>query len=126
MSEKKEPTQKTPMRTYTPDQKAEVIAALASGMTQRQAAKVFNMPAGTVAVWRAGAKSIMLVQDYREVVLASAKQYAAIAWRALNVQAELLSDRQYLTEHGGEVFGLASAHRVVAETLGRILAAVGE
>ncbi len=110
-------------RSYTPEQKAQLIAALAAGMTQRQVAAQFGVPVGSVAVFAAAAREVALMQDYRDVTQAHIRAAAEQSWRTLDVQLRLLGDRDYLTLHGGEVFSLASAYRVVAETLGRFLLA---
>lgn len=105
--------------------KPEIIAALAAGETQRAVADRLKLSRGTVAVYSAAAKSVILMQDYREVILRDAKAHLVKAWAAADNLAGLLGDREYVAAHQSEVFGMGSAYRVVVETLGKLLIAVG-
>ncbi len=115
-----------PRRSYSPAQRADVAARFAAGQTLAQVVKETGYPFGTVALMKAATRSLDIIQPYRQQVLADAKIYASQAWRTLDTMLALLGDEEYLKTHGDHVFALASAHRVVAETLGRILAAAGE
>ena len=111
-------------RQYTPEEHADIAARFAAGQTQAQVARETGIPQGTVAHYQpAGMALAAIDSDYTAVVLARAKIYAAKAWTALDVQLGILGDRAWLEKHGEHVFNMASAHRVLAETLGRILAA---
>lgn len=101
-----------------------IIAALAAGETKRAVAERFNVSPGTVGTWMAGARAVAVVQDYREIVVTQAKAYAAQTWKAMDVHVRILADEAWVREHPGESFGLASAQRVLGETLARILAVV--
>ncbi len=109
----------------TADQKKEVAARLLAGQTHRQIAADLQVPLGSVSVTGAAIKDLALIQDYRDTIVAQAKAYAEQAWPQLEASLRVLSDEQWLREHPSEAFPLASAHRVMAETLGRILNVVG-
>ena len=101
--------------------RADVAARLAAGQTHQHIADETGVPRGSVALLAPSAP--IASREYTQIVLASAQRYAAQAWETLDTMARLLGDEDYLRTHGEHVFSLASAHRVVAETLGRILAA---
>ena len=112
-------------RKYTPEERADIIARIAAGQTQAQVTADLGVPSGSVALLAAPAQDLINSADYRFVVLAAAQRYAAKSWRTLDTMLDLLGDREWLEAHPDMVFGVASAHRVLAETLGRILAATG-
>lgn len=110
----------------TPEQRAEITAAIAAGQTVRQVAVDHGVSLGTASNAGVVLRQGPIIQSYRSVVVEAAQSYAARAWEALETQLRVLGDEQWIREHPSEAFGLASAVRVQAETLGRILAAVGE
>ena len=103
----------------------QVVTLLASGMSHSQVATQLNIPSGTVKVYSAAARAVqsIVTRNYSDIIIADVRRHAEHAWRTLDVQLELLGDKEYIEAHGGEVFALASAYRIVAETLGRFLAA---
>ena len=110
-------------RSYSPAQKAEVIIALNSGLTKREAAAKFEMPEGTVATLQAVSKAIVDVRDYKVEIERRVQQYADACFDTLESQVRTLGDRAYLEAHGADVFAVSQSHRIVGEQLARFLAA---
>lgn len=112
-------------RRYSPAEKAEMRARILAGYTTTETATALNVPQSVVQEQRSAALALTSPIDYRLEVIAQARAYAIPAWAALLAQAKILGDDQWLREHPQEAFALAGAHRVLVESLGRILAAIG-
>lgn len=115
-------------KTYTPEQKAEVCAALAGGMSVREAAKHFGMPSGTVATLNAGAKSVVIVQENKQVIGAKAYGYITETLDTLHAQVKHFGSSNFLSdpEQTANAQGLAILHGVIADKLIRFFEAYGD
>jgi hypothetical protein len=115
----------TQKQTYTEELKIEVIAALASGMTQRQAAAQFNIPLGTIATLSAGARNVTLVHKNKQVIGAKAFTYIAASLDTLTAQVQRFGSDEFLSNpnHTAQAQGLAILHGVLADKLIRFFEA---
>ncbi len=114
----------TTRRRYSDAVKAEIAARLLAGQTTVSVAHAMDIPQATVAMQSSAVVAISSTTDYRLTVVAEAKRYAAQAWLALDTQLQILSDDAWCRDHPEHVFGIASAQRVLAETLARVLSVI--
>ena len=113
-----------PRRSYTPEQKAEILAKLASGSTVRDTARDLGIPQGTVGNVQNARSTMMNVQEYKEEIARRVLNYANGCFDTLDTQVRILGDRTYIEAHGSDVFAVSQSHRIVGEQLARFLAAV--
>jgi len=106
--------------------KPQIIASLAAGMTQRQVAKEYNVPSGTVATLAAGAKAVVIVKEKRDEIGEQVAAYIATTLDTLRTQSLYFGERPFLDDpkKTGNASQLAILHGVLADKLVRILGAL--
>lgn len=99
--------------------KPTLIAELHAGKTLRQVAHEYAVPLGTVATLAAGAKSVMIAQENKQVI--GAKAYALITETldTLHAQVEYFGSTTFLSDaqQTANAQGLAILYGVVSDKL---------
>lgn len=123
--------------SYTPAQRAEVLAAMATGESVRQTAARLGIPAGTIGKWRAELKQGPVAEVVAEMLTlqpvraatedkqdlgALVGEYLGAGLRTLRTQAEFAADRTWLEKQNAA--DLAVFHGVLADKLIRVLSAL--
>jgi len=109
-------------RSYTAETKAAVLASLLQGQSVSSVAEEYNIPRGTVAVWKSKESSTANIsiekkQQIGEFLLA----YLEANLKALRVQVEQFSDKEWLREQNAS--DAAVLHGVMTDKAIRLLEA---
>lgn len=110
---------------YDPVVKAAVMSALLTGQSVTSAAKEYNLPKGTVSGWKRQAfkKAGMVDPQTQKAEIGNLiTGYLASNLRALAVQAEVFSDRDWLKKQDANQ--LAVLHGVMTDKAVRLLEAL--
>lgn len=117
-----------PSQRVRTEQRERVISAAAEGASVRQAAKLAGVGKSAAHTIVHEARALVDAQELQVDITNTIARYLRSASEALEVQAQLLSDRAWLeseTRQSGEVFSVASANRVLCEQVMRVLVAFG-
>ncbi len=110
-------------RTYDPEVKAQVIAALLAGQGAEKVARQYQIPVGTVRSWKAKAKEPSGVATLKKKEIGDLLlDYLAVTLSTLAKQAELFADETWLREQ--DASSVAVLHGVLADKAVRLLEAL--
>lgn len=110
---------------YSPETKAEVMAALLAGQSVATVAASYDIPEGTVKSWKnrqRGHPVATVATQKKEEIGDLIVEYLRTMLRTLITQAEHFGDKQWLTAQGADQ--LAVLHGVAMDKTVRILEAL--
>lgn len=111
------------MRQYPETVKAEILAALATGASLSALSREHGIPKPTIRTWRDKAGLISTVEPQKKQDLGVLiGDYLSAGLQALTAQARLASDPDWIAKQDADK--LAILHGVLADKLGRVLAAL--
>lgn len=113
-------------RSYSPEQRAAAVEAVANGELVTTVAARLGVPTGTVGSWVAGGRSVAIVHADRATLTAAVTAYVVESMETLRVQAAFYRSDVFLTnpELVHAAGGLAALHAVLADRVIRILPAL--
>ena len=110
-------------RTYDPEVKAQVIAALLTGQGAESVAQEYQIPVGTVKAWKAKAKGPGGVATLKKEKIGTLLlEYLAVSLSTLKKQAEVFADETWLKKQ--DASSVAVLHGVLADKTVRLLEAL--
>ena len=114
-------------RTYTLEEKAAALKRMLAGESPKAVAQAMDIPAATLKQWSHRSRQAVTravtrpkKEEFAELIL----DYVAAGLNSLRSQAGVLGDPTFLRSEGGQVFGVAQAHRLLGDQLARYLAAI--
>lgn len=111
------------MTKYSEDTKAAVVSALLTGQSVSSIAREYSIPKGTVSAWKNRGVTQKATQKRADDIGELIISYLQANLKALQVQAESFSDREWLKEQGASE--LAVLHGVMTDKAIRLLEAMG-
>ncbi len=110
-------------RTYDPEVKAQVLAALLTGQGAEKVAEQYEIPVGTAKAWKAKAKGAgKVATQKKEKIGALLLDYLAVSLATLKKQAEVFEDEAWLKRQDAST--VAVLHGVLADKAVRLLEAL--
>ena len=110
-------------RTYDPEVKAQVLAALLTGQGAEKVAQDYQIPVGTVRSWKAKAKQPDgVATQKKEKIGALLLEYLAVSLATLKKQSEFFADETWLKKQ--DASSAAVLHGVLADKTVRLLEAL--
>ena len=110
------------MSKYSEDTKAAVMSALLTGQSVSSIAKQYNIPKGTVSAWKNRGVTQKATQKRADDIGELIISYLQTNLRALQIQAEAFSDKQWLAKQ--DASDVAVLHGVMTDKAVRLLEAM--
>lgn len=110
-------------RQYSDTEKAAAMAALMAGQSLNSVAAEYQIPEATLRYWKGRARAIPVDPQKENVIGDLLIEYLEANLRALKAQAEVFTDKAWLTEQGASE--AAILHGVMTDKAIRLMEAFG-